>query len=292
MSVHRVAGALVVLLALVSSASAELVSNSGLMVYYSFDDAANLAYDSSGNEFHGTVVNDEAAPTLAYADDSLRGGVAHFTNAGKEATGYIDLPFLKMVTGNYTPTSNFTLAAWVKYATSTEHQEVFSAYAATPIETNPDKMTMCVHAEIRPANNDYRFVLREGSQGTTIADLKATGIAAADEWHHLAMTYDRSLDADQMKVYLDGNQLGAVTPATLYDIAPWNEGARIGATADNRARPFIGMLDEFYLFNRTLDGDEIVNLKDFGVVPEPSSLTLCLFGMVVGGYAIWRRRSV
>ncbi|NLF77905.1 MAG: hypothetical protein GX573_19605 [Chloroflexi bacterium] len=86
MSVHRVAGALVVLLALVSSASAELVSNSGLMVYYSFDDAANLAYDSSGNEFHGTVVNDEAAPTLAYADDSLRGGVAHFTNAGKEAT--------------------------------------------------------------------------------------------------------------------------------------------------------------------------------------------------------------
>lgn len=291
MSVHRVAGALVVLLALASGASAELVSNSGLMVYYSFDDAANLAYDSSGNEFHGTVVNDGAAPTLTYANDSQRGGVANFANATTTpATGYIDLPFLKMVTGGQTPTSNFTLAAWVNYASSTTH-EVFSAFVARPTEEDPNRGTMCVHAEIRPGNNDYRFVLREQEDGTTIADLKATGIAAADEWHHLAMTYDRSLAADQMKVYLDGSQLGAVTPATLYDIAPWDKGARIGATADNLSRPLIGMLDEFYLFNRTLGGDEIGNLKDFGVVPEPSSLTLCLFGMVVGGYAIWRRRS-
>jgi len=56
-------------------------------------------------------------------------------------------------------------------------------------------------------------------------------------------------------------------------------------TSDAGTRPFDGLIDEFALYGTVLDATAVKAHYDAGVVPEPSTLTLCALGLLA-----YRRR--
>ena len=65
--------------------------------------------------------------------------------------------------------------------------------------------------------------------------------------------------------------------------ADWNGGARAGTTVGG-SRPFLGLMDELYIYSRALSPEEIGALAS---VPEPSTLAM-LAGALVS-FVLWRR---
>ncbi len=235
-----------------------------LIAHYSFDDANDLGADTSGNGYHGTV---EGTIT---ADEGVSGGGARFaTGAGH----YINLPVAAIKADGNIPTSDFTLAVW-----SNVSDPGSAAYAIFNARAND--ATFVIHPEIR--STYYRYYLRDYNS-TKIGELKTDDAPLFDQWHHIAMTWDR--DTTTMAVYIDGELWNDKTDcADLNMAADWDQGARIGYNVDN-ARQYVGLMDELYLYNETLSAGQI---RALAAVPEPSTFVLGLVAIV--SVMVFRRK--
>ena len=102
-----------------------------------------------------------------------------------------------------------------------------------------------------------------------------------NEWHHVAITYDLSLDFDggasasvgQLDVYYDGVKIktqggvidtgtglpfpGPIGPWQLRAFSDYYDGLGIGSVYDSGSRRTQGLIDEAYIFNRKLTDDEV-----------------------------------
>lgn len=257
-------------LAMAEMVSAGPVITTDLIAYYSFDNASNLGEDTSGNNYNSTSITGTIAQAVGYGNV---GGSAYFASG----TNYIDLPYADIVAEGNSPTGNFTLAAWVKIIGANPY-EIFSA--RTNQSTNNG---MVLHAELRPDGGYYRFVTRDAA-AVTIKDFKSYTAPESNCWHHVAMTYDAA--ALDMSIYLDGSLLESVKLASAPDLGVWDIGARIGATADNASRPFIGYMDELYLFKGTLTASQVHELAS---VPEPSMIAMLVVACMAGLLYWWKR---
>jgi hypothetical protein len=83
-----------------------------------------------------------------------------------------------------------------------------------------------------------------------------------NEWHHVAMTYDRSLGSIQF--YVNGSQIcnndfsGDILDTT-------DDPAYIGYNPSGGDEFSHGLIDELYVFNQALSSDEIMALYQFGL---------------------------
>ena len=258
MSSHKLLKVLGVVLAL-SAIMWAVPTYAGVIGYYSYDNPNDLGADESGNAYHGVVVGDVTAAA------GVSGGAAKF---GAATGNFIDLPVGDIKADGNIPTSNFTLAAFFNVVYKDPSQNPLYAHGQHAI-FNPraGDDTYLLHPEIR--QTDYRFTLRDYGM-TAIGDIRPAG-AVFDEWHHIAMTWDRA--ATRMAIYIDGDLLMEKTDCADRNMAAdWDDGARIGLNIDN-ARQYTGLMDELYLFNETLSDDAIKALAN---VPEPSSIVLAL----------------
>lgn len=212
-----------------------LISDSDLVIYYSYDSVSTTVADESGKGNDGAVVGNVTANA-----GGVRGGAAQFAESG-----YLDLDGPNFPASDI-PTSAFTLAAWCKVTDTDASHAIFNARAADN--------TFLIHPEIRDA--DYRLVLR-GAGSTTICSF-ATGTSAFGEWVHYAATYDQS--TGKCTLYINGQVLNQVDATNAVPLpSDWGVGARVGYNVDN-ARPFTGLMDEFYIFKRALSATEIEQL--------------------------------
>jgi len=241
---------LFLLTGLTYSASADLLSDPSLVIYYSFDEVSDIVADQSGNGYDGVVNGDITADP-----GGVRGGAAKF------ATGsYLDLNGPE-VSPDYIPTSGMTLAAWIKCDDTGGHHAIFNARASD--------QTWLVHPEAR-SNGQFRWLLRAGG-GATIFDIRA-GSVTWGEWLHFAGTYDKA--SGKAFLYNDGEVVREENISNPQDIAgDWGLGARVGYNIDN-ARPFTGLMDMFWLFKRALGPDEIQKAMQgeaypFALNPDP-----------------------
>ena len=218
---------------LTDSASADLLSDPSLVIYYSFDEVSDIVADQSGNGHDGVVNGDITADP-----DGVRGGAAKF------ATGsYLDLDGPN-IAAEHIPTSGMTVAAWVKCENTGGDHAIFNARASDS--------TWLVHPELR-SNSQFRWLLR-ASGSSTIFDIRA-GSVTWNEWLHFAGTYDKT--SGKAALYINGDLVREIDVARPVDIAgDWDLGARIGNTIDG-TRPFTGLMDEFRVFTRALSQDEI-----------------------------------
>ncbi|MBN1394627.1 MAG: LamG domain-containing protein, partial [Pirellulales bacterium] len=252
--------------------AAPLISN-GLFVYYSFDDVSgSTVYDGSSNGYDGTAYG-----TITYESGKL-GNAANFkfgitTQHGTTTTNdytltdnnYIMLPSAAL---NNEPTSNFTVSAWYYVETDAWTSELFNAEFY--LEDSDRKSS--VHAEF-PANYptaSHRFVLRD-DYNKKICDFKdGENKCATNEWHHVAMTY--SADTHIAEIFVDGESSASVaTPAevgTADDIGQWI-GAYIGVTNDS-CRQYYGLIDEFYIYGKTLSDSAIYALAHTSIAGDAS----------------------
>ncbi|MFH1882970.1 MAG: LamG domain-containing protein [Planctomycetota bacterium] len=222
-----------------------------LIIYYSFDDVGDIIADQSGKG-HDGVVNGEVT---AEPEGKVNG-------AAKFASGsYLDLDGPSFPAEDI-PTSGMTLAAWIKCENTGGHHAIFNARASDA--------TWLIHPEAR-SNGEFRWLLRAWGM-TTIFDIRA-GVVPWGEWVHFAGTYDKA--SGKAYVYNNGEMVGEADVETPLDIAgDYDQGARVGYNIDN-ARPFTGLMDEFFLYKRALSQAEIKKIMQglefpYAFGPDPA----------------------
>ena len=248
---------LVLLAALTSSALAGLSDDPALVIYYSFDNVTDIVADQSGNGHDGTVQGD-----ITLDSNGKHGGAAKFTTGS-----YFDLDGENFPAEDI-PTTGITLAAWVKCENTGGHHAIFNARAGDS--------SWLIHPELRSEGN-FRWLLRSYG-GTTIFDIRA-GTVTWDEWLHFAGTYDKA--SGKATLYIDGEVVKEENISNAPDIAgDWGSGARVGYNIDN-ARPFTGLMDDFFIFKRALPQAEIQKTMQgmgfpfaFGPIPAEGDILM------------------
>ncbi len=218
-----------------------------LIIYYSFDDVGDIIADQSGKGHDGVVVGDVTA-----------GPEGKVNGAAKFASGsYLDLDGPSFPAEDI-PTSGMTLAAWIKCENTGGDHAIFNARASDA--------TWLVHPEAR-SNGVFRWLLRARGM-TTLFDIRA-GSVPWDEWVHFAGTYDKA--TSKAYLYNNGELVGQANVAASLDIAgDYDLGARVGYNIDN-ARPFTGLMDEFFLYKRPLTQEEIQTIMEGLISPKLAS---------------------
>jgi hypothetical protein len=236
---------------LTDSASADLLNDPSLVIYYSFDEVSDIVADQSGNGYDGVVNGDITA-----VPDGVRNGAAKFTTGS-----FLDLDG-PSIAPEHIPTSGITLAAWIKCENTGGHHAIFNARASAPV--------WLVHPEAR-SNGEFRWLLRS-NDNTTLFDIRA-GSVTWDEWQHFAGTYDKA--SGTAILYIDGEVVREENISNPQDIAAdWDLGARVGYNIDNN-RPFTGLMDMLWLFKRALSQAEIEKAMQgeayaFALSPDPA----------------------
>jgi len=222
----------------------------GLVGCWKFDEGSLVAaIDTSGNGNDGTMVNttfSEDTPSLSLSTFSLRFNSTQSGNAYSYVT-IPDSPSLR-------PNSSLTLTAWVKAG------------------TYEGRMRHVISKQIGSGGGDS-FVLWYHDDGNLWFDVGGvghitTGQPPANEWHHIAATYDGSF----MRLYVDGMEQasGARSGSIPYD----NNSVLIGADDNNDDNipdeGWDGLIDEVLIYGRALTQAEIAALtyssKLYGII--------------------------
>ncbi|MBN1420287.1 MAG: LamG domain-containing protein [Planctomycetes bacterium] len=228
----------------------------GLIVHYAFEEISDaqdppMIEDQSQNDFDGTI---GGTSVLSISTDGVFGNCGFFEGPTE---AYIDLPTLPH---QAIPIDAITIAVWVNHATmSTDAMEIFM-----PMSLDPSKQL--IHTELRPGDM-ARFLIRTPiDPAINIIDINNVGSVPANQWVHYAATYDRNLGMAYL--YIDG-EIVAEYEGTREMYNEWDQGARVGLCVDG-PRPFIGYMDEFAIWGRALSQDEILQVMDEGIQPEPT----------------------
>jgi hypothetical protein len=232
----------VLLLGLVNNAFAEIPRDPNLVIYYSYEDVRAIVPDESGKGHNGTVCGDVSA----YPSGIKWYGAAKFLGIwGPAGFSFLDLdsPHYPAVD---IPKSAITIAAWVKCQQTGQEHAIMSIRASDN--------TWIMHPQINN-NGTFRWLLRAYG-GINIVNINNVGSHGWGEWLHYAGTYDKATGKGIL--YINGEVVATeIVPSPPLDIAgDWGTGARVGYNIDN-ARPFTGLMDEFYLFKRALSQSEI-----------------------------------
>jgi hypothetical protein len=159
---------------------------------------------------------------------------------------------------------NFTIAAWVK---TTATGERIVIYKGDPDSFgragDPSKQFQVYGGGGFGGPGLFFHSAGSGAFGTSFAE--SHGISVNDDnWHHIAFTYDPAA-SPTLELYVDGFGKG---PADAGRYVNWsgqvtmvpertNAVVRIGGRAGQEYPYFIGLMDEFQLYNQTLDDAQV-----------------------------------
>ena len=228
-----------------------------LIIYYSFDDVGDIVLDQSGKGHDGVVVGD----VTAEPEGKVNGAAKFEGRLGPSSKSYFELDGPSFPAEDI-PTSGMTIAAWIKCENTGDHHAIFNARASDA--------TWLIHPEAR-SNGEFRWLLRAWGM-TTIFDIRA-GVVTWDEWQHFAGTYDKA--SGKAALYINGEMVAEVDVTSALDIAgDYDHGARVGYNID-AARPFTGLMDEFFLYKRALSQAEIKKIMQglefpYAFSPDPA----------------------
>lgn len=201
----------------------------GLVAWYPMEAliAGNTIADMSGNSHDGTCTS---CPMIVSGRVS---NASNFISGGR-----IDVP----ATGGLRMMSGFTVAMWVDLDPN------LNGYACAVNKAvgsnNADSWQMCVVVGSRTV-----FF------GTSANSLYSVGAIPANQWRHVAITWDGTTK----HIWIDGNQDGTASePAISFDDRP----VTIGADIDNpntmvSANVFPGLIDEVRIYDHALTQSEI-----------------------------------
>lgn len=224
------------------SARADL-SDPTLSAYYSFDGEGDTVTDGSTYGNNGIVKGSLERAEGVYEQALVFDG----------STTWIDLNGPEFKNG---PVEGFTLAFWVNHSGSGSPQTMIDALST-------DHGNGLFHVEIR--SNGVRFFHRNETN-QTVFNINPGPVLEANTWVHFAGTYDSA--SAEVKTYLNGEESHSATGSGTCS-ANWDISAGIGHHKNDRW--FGGLLDEYYLFNRGISADEVMDVMNgalLAVEPE------------------------
>ena len=116
-------------------------------------------------------------------------------------------------------------------------------------------------------NDDINFIIYHDDTGVNATTIETSTINVSDNnWHHVVGTWDGTTNANSMKVYFDGIEVGQTTPSSTgintEGSAPW-----IGNSTIQTGGYFnwTGQLSNIQVWNTALSSSEITTLYNSGV---------------------------
>ncbi len=206
--------------------------------------------DSSGNGNHGSAFG---GVSFTSDQDGNSNSAANFNGSGHIDTGFLRAGFTEI-----------TVTAWFRYTGG----------------INDGFRTI-----IGSDNGDFFVGKNSGNSNLGVQDgpYRPNMIVGSDawngEWHYVAYTFSGGIGT----VFLDGT---TITGTNTFGGAGGQ--INIGKESDNIFF-FLGDIDEVRIFDRALSSSEVLQVQALTTVPEPSSVILLLFSVLVMG--IYNKRS-
>lgn len=233
--------------------------STGLAAHWGFDSGTvsdGTVSDQSGNGNDGTLVGDPTVVSGGAIGDALElGGAAEVVQVDHDAS-------LQVQTGD------FTLAAWVKPQSTTNQQGIISKKTDDGVGDDQlaYQITLGGYSGLGGTGQtlDPTFACNTGSE------LVASGAGqslSADQWYHLAVTFEH--DTSAVEWYVDGSSTGTETlPGTpLTNDQELFLGAHFAA-GGNPDSALAGVLDEVRIYDERKDAAFISGLHEVGDLPS------------------------
>ena len=199
-----------------------------LVAYFPFDGSEE---DASGNDNHGEITGGSKWVKGKFGDA-----------IELDAAAYVEMQASDSLHGDFFKEDPFTISAWINpnfEGTTWEH-----IWRSLPGASGHNTLFI---------NKDQGLISWRGRVGGwTVLCQTDGGIVEADKWMHVAVTGD----GDKFKIYADGEMV-AETDFKETDGA--NATYRIGGSG---GETFAGLMDDYAVFSRALDEDEISLIMD------------------------------
>jgi len=219
-------------------------TSADLVAHWAFDEGSGtVAHDASGKGHDGSF---EGSPKWTSPGWNDIGWCLQFGGDGDRVTVE---PF--DLTG-----SGITLAAWINVTAFQDDARLISKSEGSGTPDHYWAMILSGSGE-----NNLEFRLRTDTGATTRASAPDTEDLQADEWIHIALTWDAS--DPFMRYYKNAQEIfsqnkagNAVGINPDVKIALGNQSASV-ADAAGRIRPFGGRMDDVVVYDRALDAEEL-----------------------------------
>lgn len=130
--------------------------------------------------------------------------------------------------------------------------------------------------------NRYRFAYNDGA-GSTRYFYDLTNSGSGEMWNHIALTHTEGGDAGvYAKFYVNGQLRNTITDPEWDDLLSPYYLTFFNAHADYSDKQFKGAINDFSLFKRALNADEVGALFNQGITLVTSSETGTIGGLVSG----------
>ena len=225
----------VLIFAICISANAVL-KDPKLAIYYSFDDVSGKTIkDGSLSGNNGAIVVDNPDQADIKFDEGKNGKAIRLDQGV-----WIKINGAKF---NNLPEEGFSLVTWVNHDDSADPQSLFDAIG--------DKHgNGLFHVEIRPAG--FRFFHRN-DDSAEVFNINPGPVIKGKKWHHFAGIYDAK--SKNVSIYVDGKKTHEAKAAKGELATNWNVTAGIGHHKNGRW--YKGLLDDFFIFGRSISPEEI-----------------------------------
>ena len=253
--------ATIAVFAIVLSFTVRAIDNADLVVHLSFDNAADMARDSSGKGNSGVL---DADPE--WGPGKSGGG---FVQEGKS---YIEVP-IKIG-------SEGTIELWFKPDWTGGDSKTYRIFDAT-FGTKYFFIGVGGESDSFP-RNQIGFYTEDApdKHWHSVVDLNETAMEAG-KWYHIAATW--KYDGGEVAFYLNGEPATVVdsTANPLGGVPELNAASRIGLSATNymsAANGANGTIDEFKIYSRVLEPDEIKEAMEARSAIEPVGKVSIMWG--------------
>lgn len=225
---------------------------------WSFDDVKQdklgqeIVQDGSGNGHHGTV---------EFTDQNISFEPGKFGKAVRLNNRVIQFG---QATGDFERTDPFSIGCWVR-RTDKSNQSIISKMEQGPPYRGFDMMIQ---------NGKPRFGMSSVSDGggdepPRLLLVMGQETVAAEEWHHVLVTYDGSSKASGVTLYVDGKPIETKADSdsldgTVRTTTPFCLGNRFR----DAGGVYDGLIDEAVIYARRLSPEEVHDLVD-GKPPAP-----------------------
>ena len=287
----------VLTLTLASTANASTTLTNGLQVLYAFENSGDLGENSAIGGSSGTNSG------VAHTASGLIGGASDWAaNGAILSVAGSDLSKFEFPSGG-TGDGGRTIAFWVKTTETARSTFYASGGIAYGSQYGANSAIWQSYSlDYTPSNNNQlEAYMHSAPDGGFNVAYNTTDDASFDlhddAWHHVAETMVRTGGTTETTLYVDGAILGgADNPDSKshpggYPLVHFTLGMNAEGSTNQDLN---GLLDEFAIWDRTLTAAEITQihtngLLGQGIIPEPSSMLLALWGLVGLAAYRWRR---
>ena len=239
---------------------AQTLPSGAVGVWRMDENTGTVTADASGNGNNGTLLG-------ATWTTGVIGSGLHF-----DGSGYVNIPDDATLRPGL-----FTMSAWVRNSGPVTSDQVIAGKSAFATALN-EQYVLYLNSSGVPSIG----IKRISSCTVAVGWYNVTGTTPVDdgEWHHIVSTWDGSEIRIYVDCVLEGTNSGV--PAGIIDNCVGGD-LRLGIWWASFPQPYIGDLDELYIFDRALTETEIAELCTLSAPPIP---TLSQWGIIILGLSI------